>query len=122
MLTQTMPSAPLSASLRNVASNAPGEGAAVSGSRGECSHRCQKPDVVRSCPSTSSSLPNLIVSGTIEIPSEAASSGGRSQELSVTTRMPDMTSPSLTLRGAGVVGCQPPVAEADSLISYQSRV
>ena len=77
-LMHTMPSAPSAASPRNADSNAPAEGAAVSGSIGELSSRRQNSAVLSSLRSTSSSLPKRIVSGTISIPSCSTSSSGKS--------------------------------------------
>ena len=68
-LMHTMPSAPSPASRRKAVSNAPAEGAAVSGSFGALSNRRQNSAAVSSLRSTSSSLPKRIVSGTISIPS-----------------------------------------------------
>ena len=72
---------------RNVDSNAPTDGAAVSGSTVECARAAPRtPSVVSSTRSTSSSAPNRIVSGTISIPSSSQSAGGRSHALSLTIR------------------------------------
>ena len=86
-LMHTMPVAPRACSSRNLASNAPADGAAVSGSSLECSSRCQNSSVLSSTRSTSSSSPKRMVSGTISMRSASTSGCGRSQLLSVTTRM-----------------------------------
>ena len=85
-----MPSAPAFAAARNTSSNAPGGGAAVSGRTGDETQRDQNSFGDRSTRSTNSSFPNRIVNGTMSMPSSVASSAGRSQELSVTTRTPAM--------------------------------
>ena len=66
-VTHTTPSAPCAAALRNASSNAPGDGAAVSGSVLELAVFVQNSLGVRSRRSTYSDSPNRIVSGTISI-------------------------------------------------------
>ena len=83
----TMPVAPLACSSRNFFSKAPADGAAVSGRSLECSRRCQNSSVLSSSRSTSSSSPKRMVSGTISMRSASTSGCGRSQLLSVTTRI-----------------------------------
>ena len=62
-LMHTMPSAPSAASARKRSSNAPGDGAAVSGSTGEVATLRQNSSFESSTRSTNSSSPNRIVSG-----------------------------------------------------------
>ena len=85
-LMQSTPSAPASPSARNRSSNAPGAGAAVSGSTGEVATLRQNSAFDSSTRSTNSSSPKRIVRGTISMPSASARAWGRSQELSVTIR------------------------------------
>ena len=71
---------------RKRSSNAPGDGAAVSGSTGEVATLRQNSSLESSTRSTNSSSPKRIVSGTISMPSASARACGRSQALSVTMR------------------------------------
>ena len=87
-LMHTIPVAPRSMRWRYRASKAPGDGAAVSGSLSERSTRSQNSAADSSTWSTNSSVPNRIVRGTTSMPSACTSGAGRSQALSVTTRMP----------------------------------
>src|SRR5207244_11847292 len=87
-LMHTIPSAPAAAAERKTSSNAPGGGAAVSGRTGDDEHRAQNSLGDKSRRSTNSSFPKRMLSGTMSMPSSVASSAGRSQELSVTTRTP----------------------------------
>ena len=89
-LTHTTPFAPSSAMRSKARTNAPGDGADVSGSWSLPATRDQNSLVVSSTRSTSSSEPKRMLSGTMPMPSSASSSSGRSQALSVTRRMPDM--------------------------------
>ena len=84
--THTIPSAPSSCSARNVSSNAPTDGAEVSGSTGDDPSWRQNSSEVSSLRSTYSRSPKRMVRGTTSMPSSSHSSGGRSQALSVTTR------------------------------------
>ena len=73
-LMQTIPSAPSSAKRRNVSSNAPTDGAAVSGSTVDASSLRQNSSVLSSLRSTYSSSPKRIVSGTTSIAELVAAS------------------------------------------------
>src|SRR5436190_19325165 len=87
-LMHTMPVAPRSIRWRKRASNAPGDGAAVSGRPSKCSTRSQNSAVVSSSWSTNSSDPHRIVSGTTSMTNASTRCAGRSHALSVTTLMP----------------------------------
>src|ERR1700722_5111491 len=85
-LMHTTPSYPSPAAPRKASWNAPGEGAEVSGSMSLDLHRLQNSSAESSAPSTNSSDPKRIESGTTVTPRSSANDGVRSPALSVTTR------------------------------------
>src|SRR5438105_885963 len=85
-LMQTIALAPSSLRRRNVSSNAPTDGAAVSGSTGEAASSRQNASMLSSLRSTYSRSPKRMVSGTTSTPSSAQIASGRSHALSVTMR------------------------------------